>query len=613
MKKVLKYTLLMILVTLQISQAKDIKISAYVDRNTIDLDDTITFTVKIDGTGNLPDVPPPESDGFVVISGPSQSSSIQIINGKITAFKTVQWQLAPTRSGAQEIKPITIKFRRKRYKTPAIHVTVNDRQKSSKSSRSGNVPAPQTVSPYPQQNNKNNVFLKTRVSKKTLYKGEELIVSFDLYYQNVRTYAPQKLPDAKGFWTEQFPENRNPPIETVVVDGIAYKKATIRRLALFPTTTGELLIDPMIINCEIVVPRQRRRSVFDDFFDDSFFTDPLLGSTKVVEVQSDPVTVNVIDLPVEGKPDEFSGGVGSFSIESSIDTLQIKQDQALTLRYKISGSGNINGIKLPTPQFPANVEVFEPKIERLVNNKGKSIRGSVSCEYVIIPRSSGELHIPALTLNYFDPNRKRYQSKSAPGFNVTVQPNEQFSIARSADFRKEEISLLGTDIRFIMRESSKWQKIGSTVFNQFWFWMLNVISLSIIGASLAFRWWMDKLENNSMFARRRRALSKTMASLKALESEMVAGKYETVCDRLDRILTGFIADKIGLPVSGVGAKEISTALSDKKIDPTIIKSVETVLKELEQYRFLPGDPEKQKIRKLVGRVNDLVTQLNKVL
>jgi hypothetical protein len=232
---------------------------------------------------------------------------------------------------------------------------------------------------------------------------------------------------------------------------------------------------------------------------------------------------------------------------------------------------------------------------------------------VIIPRSSGELHIPALTLNYFDPNRKRYQSKSAPGFNVSVQPNEQFSIARSADFRKEEISLLGTDIRFIMRESSKWQKIGSTVFNQFWFWMLNVISLSIIGASLAFRWWMDKLENNSMFARRRRALSKTMASLKALESEMVAGKYETVCDRLDRILTGFIADKIGLPVSGVGAKEISTALSDKKIDPTIIKSVETVLKELEQYRFLPGDPEKQKIRKLVGRVNDLVTQLNKVL
>jgi len=613
MKKVLKYTLLMILVTLQISQAKNIKISAYVDRTTINLDDVVIFTVKIDGSADFPDVPPPESDGFVVVSGPSQSSSIQIINGEITASKTIQWRLVPTRTGKQEIKPVTIKYRRKSYQTPAIHITINDRQKSSKSSRSGNVSAPQTASPRPQQNSKNNVFLKTRVSKKTLFKGEELIVSFDLYYQNVRTYAPQKLPDAKGFWTEQFPENRNPPVETVVVDGIAYKKATIRRLALFPTTTGELLIDPMVINCEIVVPRQRRRSVFDDFFDDSFFSDPFFSNTKVIEVQSDPVTINVIDLPVERKLGEFSGGVGSFVIESSIDTLQTKQDQALTLRYKISGSGNINGIKLPTLELPANVEVFEPKIERLIDNKGKSIRGSVSYEYVIIPRSSGRLHIPALTLHFFDPNRKRYQSKLAPGFNVNVQPYEQSAIARSAGFRKEEISLLGTDIRFIMRESPKWQKIGSTVFNRLWFWMLNVISLSIIGASLAFRWWIDKLENDSLFARRRRALSKTMASLKALESEMVVGKYETVCDRLDRMLTGFIADKIGLPVSGIGLKEISAALSDKKIDPTIIKSVETVLKELERYRFLPGEPEEQKIRKLAGAVNDLVTQLNKVL
>ncbi|HCK99916.1 MAG TPA: hypothetical protein DHW42_07435, partial [Candidatus Marinimicrobia bacterium] len=592
---------------------KDIKVSAYVDRNTINPDDVITFTVKIDGSSDFSDVPPPESDGFVVIAGPSQSSSIQIINGEITASKTIQWQLVPTRSGKLEIKPITIKFRRKSYQTPAIYVTVNDRQKSSKSSLPGNVPAPQTASPRPQQDSKNNVFLKTRVSKKSLYKGEELIVNFDLYYQNVRTYATQTLPDAKGFWTEQFPENRNPPVETVVVDGIAYKKATIRRLALFPTTTGELLIDPLVINCEIVVPKQRRRSVFDDFFDDSFFSDPFFSNTKVVEVRSDPVTINVIDLPAQGKPEGFSGGVGSFSIESSIDTLQTKQDQALTLRYKISGSGNINGIKLPPPELPANVEAFEPKIERLINNKGKSIRGSVSYEYVIIPRSSGQLRIPALTLHFFDPNLKRYQSKSAPGFNVSVQPYEQSSIARGAGFRKEEISLLGTDIRFIMRESPNWQKIGSTVFNQFWFWLVNVMSLSIISASLVFRWWVDKLENNSLFARRRRALSKAMVSLKALESEIAAGKIETVCDRLDRLLTGFIADKIGLPASGIGPREISAALSDKKTDPAIIKSVETVLKELEQHRFLPGEPEERKFRKLTGTVNDLVIQLSKVL
>ncbi|MBL7066929.1 MAG: protein BatD [Candidatus Marinimicrobia bacterium] len=611
--KLLEIVVIMLLAQANLLLAKDISVSASVDRNSIHLDDVITFSIKIEGTRDFPAVPSPQSDGFVIISGPSQSSNIQIINGEMSASKTIQWRLAPTKTGKQEIKPISIKYRRKNYQTKAVSVMVMDPKTTTPAPQTGNIPTPRTQASRRTESSQYNIFLKADVSKTTLYKGEELIVSFDLYFQNVRNFATQKLPDARGFWTEQFPEKRNPTIESVVLNGIAYKRSTLRRLALFPTTTGDLVIDPMVINCEIVVPSQRRRSVFDDFFDDPFFRDPFFSSTKTVEVSSEPVSVHVKDLPVAGKPAGFSGAVGNFVIESVIDTLQTKQDQALTLRYKISGSGNINAVKLPPLKLPANVEIFEPKIERTINNKGKSIRGSVSYEYVLITRSSGRLRIPSLNYVYFDPIVKRYQSSNATGFNIDVKPLDQGLAAHNAGFSKEEVFLLGSDIRFIIRDNPNWQRLGSTVFTRFWFWFINILSLLVITGSILFRWWVDKLETNSLFARKRRALSGALTILKDVEKDIAVHELDDVCNKLDRGLTGFVSDRSGMPSSGIGPKEIHRALIDNNVDIVLTESVDNLLKELEQYRFLPGELSDKDYRRLLDTANEIIGRLSKVI
>jgi len=611
--KLLEIVIIVLLAQTNLLLAKDISVSATVDRNSIYLDDVITFSVKIEGTRDFPTVPSPQSDGFVIISGPSQSSNIQIINGAMSASKTIQWRLAPTKTGKQEIKAISVKSRRKNYRTKAVSVTVSDRKAATPAPRTGNIPTPRTQAPRRIESGQYNIFLKANLSKTTLYKGEELIVSFELYFQNVRNFATQKLPDARGFWTEQFPENRNPSIASVVLNGIAYKRATLRRLALFPTTTGDLVIDPMLINCEVVVPSQRRRSVFDDFFDDPFFRDPFFSNTKTVEVRSEPISVQVKELPVAGKPAEFSGAVGNFVIESEIDTLQTKQNQALILRYKISGSGNINAVKLAPLQLPANVEIFEPKIERTLNNKGKSIRGSVAYEYILIPRSSGRLRIPSLNYVYFDPIRKRYQSIKAAGFNIDVQALDQALVAHNAGFSKAEVSLLGSDIRFIIRDNPNWQRLGTTVFTRFWFWFINILALFVIIGSILFRWWVDKLETNSLFARKRRALSGALTILKEVEKDIAENESDDVCNKLDRGLIGFVSDRSGLPSSGIGPKEIHGALIDHNVDVVLVESADNFLKELEQYRFLPGELNDKDYRRLLDTANEIIGKLSKVI
>jgi len=595
-------------------RAKDITVSASVDRQRIDLDEVISFMVSIEGTSDFPDVAPPRSDGFVIISGPSQSSSIQIVNGAMSASKTIQWRLAPTRTGAQTIQAIDIKYGRKTYSTQAITVTVNVAQSPAVAASRTPTPGPAPGSPPARSvsSPSDGLFLKAEVPKITVYKGEELPVSFTLYFQNVRNYAPQKLPDAKGFWTELFPEKRNPSVSTETINGVAYKKATLRRLALFPTTTGDLTIDPMQISCEVPAPSQRRRSVFDDFFDDSFFSDPFSG-TKTVQIQSEPLKIRVRELPGTGQPAGFSGAVGNYVIESSIDTLQTRQNQALTLRYSISGSGNINSVKLPPLELPSNVEIFEPKVERRVNNQGKSIRGSVTYEYVLIPRTSGRLRIPALNFVFFDPAGGRYQTSTAQGYAVNVNAVDQADFASSAGFRKEEISLLGSDIRFINRDDPHWRPIGSSVFKRVWFWLFNLIALGLVAGSSGFHWWLEKMAGNSLFSRRRRALSRAQQLLKEIQTELGQEQTDAVCGKLDRSLRGFISDRLGLAPSGLGPREIQAALEKHRVDPDLREIVIAILSELEQLRFLPGSLGLEDFERLYERVNELLMKLIKVL
>jgi hypothetical protein len=83
-----------------------------------------------------------------------------------------------------------------------------------------------------QTNRPESVFLKASPAQSSVYKGEELVVSFDLYYQNnIRQYGRKKMPDAQGFWIEEFPMPAQPRISNTTVNGVAYRKATIQQIA----------------------------------------------------------------------------------------------------------------------------------------------------------------------------------------------------------------------------------------------------------------------------------------------------------------------------------------------------------------------------------------------
>lgn len=598
-----------------LSYGKDIKVTAYVDRKEITIRDIITLTIEIEGATDFPRVPKPEAPDFFVVSGPSQSSSIQIINGAVSASKSLKWRMAPSKTGKLVINPISVKYGRKIYKTEPISIVVSDKDTGFPLQKQQRKVPTQKGPTVRQGEVAQNLFLKATSSKNVAYKGEEIDISFNLYYNNVdiRSFSRKKFPDAQGFWMEEFPAVNNPHVTTEIVNGVRYRKANLQRIAFFPTTSGELTIDPMIITCEVIIPQKRRRSLFDEFFDDGFFSSPFFEKTAIKEVPSQPIQITVKPLPEEGRPSDFAGIVGKYFLVSSIDTLETTQDQALTLKYVIKGTGNIEALTLPSPNFPSTVEVFEPKIERKVNNKGKRIQGSASYEYVLIPRRSGDISIPALSISYFDSDIKKYRRIFSKSFKVKIHPSERMFATPGVGMSKEEISLLGEDIRFISRESKLWHKRGSSIFFEVWFWLVNTLSIIIVVGSVGFRWWTDKLEANLAFARRRRAWSSAQNKLRLAESVQKSEEKKEFFTYLDNALVGYISDRLGLPTSGIGLQDIEKELKDKRVTDEIINNVSEVLNYLYRARFSPESLSDTTERSIMERSKKIISQLSKTI
>jgi len=579
-----------------------ISVKAYCDRTEIFKDEVFTFTIELEGAMVFPDIKLPSSQDFIVISGPSQSSQIQIINGKMSSFKSVSWRLAPTKTGKITIGPVEFKIKNRKYRTQPVVVTVRAR---------ASAPSGKPQAKKKQVYTGNEVFLKAIPNKTSVYVGEEVDVVYYLYYNRVRTFSRDKLPDAKGFWMESFPVKDVPDVETEIINGRRYKKAEVQRIAFFPTVDGELVIDPMVLSCEVVIPRRRTGSLFDDFFNDPFFDNPFFEKTKVVTVTSDSVRIKVLPIPEKNKPESFSGAVGrGFRIGATIDTTVVKQNQAISLRYVVSGEGNVNFIKLPEPDLPEYFEIFKPKIDRRVNNRGSSISGEVVYEYVIIPRVAGEYTIPPMRFAYFDPVRKRFVEKSSRSFKLRVLPVSEVASDVYSGFSKDEISLLSEDIRFIDTEIGELRKIGDVFYKKVWFWLMIALAIFNVAASYGIRYYRVNYVFNEEYMRKKDAYLRSAERIRKASKAIEEGKPEDFATLLYQALAGFVSDRLLLENRIPGVDTVRENLQGKVPDE-FVSAVVNVLDRINMARFSPGSAERKECAELAGEVKRILDKLAK--
>jgi hypothetical protein len=204
------------------------------------------------------------------------------------------------------------------------------------------------------------------VNKSSVYKGEGLLVTFKLYSNvNVLDFAVPKMPSFDGFWNQDIELPKTLERTTEVLDGNRYTVWEIKKIILFPQQSGTLTIDQMELECLVRVKVNAQRS--NDPF--SIFNDPFFGMGGVKDIKhsfkSDPVKINVRELPPNA-PADFKGAVGELNFDVKLDKNQTKANEAVNLRIKISGNGNLKLADVQDLELPRIWKVMIQRSQKIL-------------------------------------------------------------------------------------------------------------------------------------------------------------------------------------------------------------------------------------------------------
>jgi hypothetical protein len=588
----------------------DIKITSSVDRTTIGINQTFTLEVELSGerANTAGDPKLPEIIDFATFMGNSgTSTNMQIINGRMNLSTTYSFTFMATKVGKFTIPPVVINFSGQEYSSKPVSIEIV--QSSTPTRQQSGQPGARTQPDQPSaQNLEDNLFLKVSINKRRVYVNEPIILSYKIYTRvTVTQYGIGKLPNTAGFWAEEFPLGNQPKTYEEILNGKKYIVAEIKRMALFPTDAGTKTIGPMEIECSIRV-QQQRRSIFDSFFDDPFF-----GRTVNQAIASKSLTVEVLPLPGENKPKNFSGLVGQFNLSADVDKTSIKTNEAISLKVKIGGSGNIKMIPSPNVEVPPDFERYEPKLTENINRTENGVSGSKIFEYVLIPRYPGVQKIKPVFFSYFDITSKKYRTLATPEIVVDVAKGSDEFMTVTSGLSKEEVKLLGKDIRFIQSGNAEFSRIGSYLYKKSYFILLLIFPILAVLASYGYRRHLDKLSDNIAYARSRKANQLAMKKLHKAKKLLSETRQAEFYAEVANSLMGFLGDKFNIASAGIIIDQVEELMKSKNLQEDVIRQYLSCLQVCDYQRFAPSNSNLQEMKDFFNQAKQAIVSLERVI
>ncbi|MFA8434258.1 MAG: BatD family protein [Marinifilaceae bacterium] len=545
----------------------------------------------------------PKLIDFDILMGPSTSSSMstQYINGKMTSSSsyTYTYVLMAKKEGKYTIDPakITVDGTVHSSKPITIEVVKADPAKS-KRQRSGSNQA--TASKITQD----NLFVKVSVDRNSVYMGEHVVATIKVYTRlQIAGFGDSKFPSFDGFLSQEIKQPNQISLQRENVNGTIYNTGIIRKLILFPQHTGEITIDPFELEC---VVRQRRKARSQSFFDDFF------DSYQDVRVprRSKPVKIKVKALP-NNAPNSFHGAVGQFKMTTTLDKDSMKTNDAITMKVKISGNGNLKLIDPLKFNFPADFEVYDPEVKQQLKNSARGTSGSTTFKYLIIPRHAGDFDIDPIFFTYFDPKSKSYKVKRTKRFKIHVDKGEEDVAGQVVTtLTKEDVKFIGRDIRYIKTNDFTPQLKGEVFFGTLNFYLAYLGPLALF--VLLFLFNQKRIRENADLAKvkNKRANRMAMKRLKGASQSLKAQKKEEFYDEILKALWGYTSDKLNLPLADLNKENISELLIGKGVARELIDQFMEILNTCEFARYAPASGSSEMDR-IYEETMETITKLDK--
>jgi len=586
-----------LLLTVSVLTAQDASFTAGVDKNPVAADEQFTLEFTVSTSGASPrNFKTPDLSKFLVLSGPNQSTSMQIINGSVSSSQTFTYVLQAREAGRPVIGAATIEIGGNQYKSNPIELTVT--KATGKKATPAQSAQGQTVDVG------DNIFLKATVDRTRVYQGEQITVTYKIYTRaRIVNYSINKLPTMTGFWGEELQLPQQVSLSNETVNGKQYQVGILKKTALFPTQSGTLEINPMEVTCQVQVQSRRRTNdIFDQFFNDPFFG----AQTANVSLKSEPVKITVLPLPQDPVPESFQGAVGKFTLKADLNKRRAKTNEPISLKATITGSGNVKILEAPKLKLPSDFEQYDPKVKENIERTGAAINGSKTFEWLIVPRYPGEKQIPAMEFSYFDVVQRRYVTLRTNEFNVVVEKGSAEAPQSAAGLSKEDVRLLNQDIRFIKTDAGTFYNKGEELVDPVAAATMTLIPFAAFLVLLFYRQKALSEMSDVVSFRSRKAMKIAAKKLANANHLLTAEKHEAFYAEVSTAMWQYVSDKLALDRSELSIENVTQQLEAKKVSPELTLKIKELLEACEFARFAPGSSTPEEKKKMYENASSII-------
>lgn len=581
-----KKIIIIILTWCSVLQIEAQNFVAQVSKNKVAVGEVFQIAFTLNGASGS--IAYPNLKDFDIYSGPNQSQSISMVNGNMSQSTTISLFIAAKKEGKFTIGAAVATVGSQKYDTKPIVIEAFTAQNQHQAGANNSGNSQQATS---KENDKNqfstdvsneDLFVRTYLSKTKCFLGEQITLTQKVYSRvDLRGFQNVKFPPYNGFWSKQEENQRQINLQQENLNGVNYYVAEYNTVYLFPQRAGNITIEPIELDCIVRKATKRQpRNVFEQFFGTGGYED------VVVKVKSKAVKVEVKELPIDKKPENFSNAVGSYNYKAQITKDIVKENDAINLKITISGKGNISLLEPLKLNLPESFEVYDPKINESIKTNG-GISGTKTFDYLIIPREKGEYTLGDLSFTYFDADKKQYVNIPSPDIKLTVIEGDGTS-AHIVSSTKKTIKENENDIRYIKTNNLNLKKQSSDFFGSSFYYIMLALLVSVFTGAIIF--YKKHLANNSniILVKERKAAKLAKKQLVLAEKHLLVNEKEKFFNEIINALHKYLGNKFGLSVVDLSKEKIAELLHQKQVSEQTTQLLISTISTCEYAKYAPS-------------------------
>lgn len=559
---------------------------------------------------DISDIPVPDGLQFV---GTGRSERFAMSSGQGAQRETqLSFNFIPLKEGEYEIKAWQLKDGGKVYDIASAKLTADPNAPQNIRSRASRMPDPfeeideffnggmsarRSARPAQEQviDLNKEITLSLEIPKEKIYVGEAVECKVAVKF-NRKIFDAEfslnglepRIKDSDAFFCSGF---KKEPYEKPAADG---KSTTVYFDTLvIPLKAGKLNLQFEALGVLV------NRSMGGGFFSLRTF-----GQQHQFTSNMKPLELDVLELPKEGMPANFSGAIGEFKVDSAtLDESSLSVGEPCVLTVKISGKGNFERMSAPDLLEKDGWKEYKPKTSFLDAGAGYANEGTKTFEYTIIPQKPDLQSAPIAKLSYFDPASGEYKTIESSPVKVSVAPSKSYAKRAAEKKREEKVA----DPLDVVDNNS-----GSNIFTVAspWFWGLQGAILAALVFFVAYKRNKLRLENDPVYARKIAAKAELKSELLKAKGAAAGGKAKEFFEAAAASLQNAISLSGELQARAVTLSDAERELTKLGFGGETLSEVKTFFEGADAIAYGGLAPRASELNKLYKKLEDICSQIS---